>query len=99
MFFSTANRRNQAQNAVESARVAPRWGVDTITTTPMYGTTLPCLSVQIRFLANADAQAAYTQLETAFTNQQAQPGSVLTLHTCTHDEATNSCLVVNSRSW
>jgi hypothetical protein len=97
--FATTQRRNQAQSAAESERIAIRWGVDTIAATVPFNSTQPALSVQIRFQERIDAEAAYGRLETAFDQRQPQPGSRLSLHTCTHDEDTNVCLVERLREW
>ena len=98
VMFATAQRRNQAMNAIEAERTVERWGVDTVEARQPYNSTLPSVSMQIRFASQADAQAAWTRLIASFANFP-QPGSIAHLHSCTHDEDGNNCQILDSRTW
>ena len=98
--FATATRRNAFQTALNNAiSNRPRFGNATITRTRSWGALDPQLSVTLRFTAKADADTVWDRLMTAAEQRQPRVGSTVTLHTCTHDEETNECIVYATKEW
>jgi hypothetical protein len=100
--FATTTARNRAQDAVNTAILNhPRWGVDRVEATDgsWNGVTRHALYVEVRFTSQADGAAVWSQLQTALGSRTPKPGSSLTLHTCTHDEDTDSCVIVETQEW
>lgn len=102
--FSTAARRDTVLSDIQS-RIAgkSRWSVDVLEARPLQiaGVTQPNgLFVVLRFTSSADADDLRARVEAFAVNARAPlAGSVLVLHNCPHDEGTDDCAVVATRTW
>ena len=98
--FSSATRRDSVRDAITTRIVGrPRWSVDEIEAAAnRIGPN--GLRVCLRFVSRADADDLKARVESFSTGQRTPlAGSWLLVHDCTHDEGTNECTVVASRTW
>lgn len=98
--FSSGARRDAVLADVEARIVGrPRWDADVLQAESFrFGT--HGIRVELRFVSRADADDLLARMEAFAVGQRLpEPGSWMTVHDCTHDEATNACLVVARRDW
>jgi hypothetical protein len=100
MKFQTVNARNQALTFFnDEVASRPRWGDIDAVALVGYGSIDPALMVSVSLTTRAEGDTVWERLRDAFMARNPRPGSRLTLHTCTHDENTNECIIVNSQEW
>lgn len=98
--FSTAARRDTVMDGILGRLPGrTRWGVDEVVAVDCrLGAN--ALRVTLRYTSQADADDLKARVESLATGARAPlAGSWLVLHTCTHDEGTNDCVVVARRDW
>ena len=100
--FSTAARRDAVLGDIQT-RIAskPRWSVDMIEAQVLrpklgeFG-----LIAELRFVSRADMDDLQSRIESFASGQRApQAGSLLRVHSCTHDESRNECVIIAERLW
>lgn len=97
--FSTATRRNNVANAI-TTRIngKPRWSVDQVLSVPTRAGTNG-LMIELRFVSKADQADLESRMASLFPANPPLAGSWMTIHDCTHDEATNDCVVTGVQEW
>ena len=98
--FSTVARRDVVLADME-ARVAgrPRWDVDVLEPA-VFRHGEHGIRVELRFVSRLDADDLLARVEGFATGVRTPlAGSWMTVHDCSHDEATNACAVVSRRDW
>lgn len=102
--FSSTSRRDAVLGDIQT-RIAnrARWSVDILRAQSVrLGGVVQAngIYVELRFVSQADADDLKARVETFATGQRAPlAGSTLTVHDCTHDDGTDACAVVASRTW
>lgn len=98
--FSSAGRRDTILADIQSrAASKQRWGVDVAVAVP---TRMGAngLYAELRFVSSADAEELRARVESFATGVRTPlAGSYLIVHNCTHDEGTDDCAVVATRTW
>lgn len=98
--FSSATRRNNILSDMQT-RIAnkQRWSVDELYATSFrFGAN--GIHTVLRFTTPADADDLKARVESIGTGQNAPvAGSWISVHTCSHDEGSNSCSETARRVW
>jgi hypothetical protein len=98
--FSSVARRDAVLSDLQT-RISgkSRWGIDVLEPAGShYGPN--GIYLELRFTSRLDADDLKARLENFATGQRApQPGSWIRVHTCSHDDGTNECVIVAERVW
>lgn len=97
--FNTATRRNNVKTAIET-RIdgRERWDVDRVESMALRAGANG-LVVELRFIARADQEDLDSRMAQLFPANPPLAGSWMRLHDCSHDEGTNACAVMATRTW
>lgn len=98
--FSTAGRRDTVLSDLQSRVVGKqKWGVEVISAS---GSRVGPngITVEIRFISRLDVDDLMARLESFATGVRAPlAGSWVRVSSCTHDEDSNTCVLLAERVW
>lgn len=98
--FTSAARRDAVLADIQTWIAGKsRWSVDVLQAVPLrFGAN--GIQVELRFTSQADADGLKTRVESFATGVRTPiPESWVRVHTCTHDEGTNTCNAIVQRLW
>ena len=98
-FPSAAIRDANLADIVQAVGQTPHWETNVLQAQPLkqgqFG-----IRASLRFISQQDEEQLFAFIENVAVGARLPlPGSVMTLHNCTHDEGTNDCVVTATRTW